>query len=76
MKTEAFLTRSRSLHAEVATPGRSAFVRAAVRGADSSVIGMRPLNCAGCLGRETGIRVTAPSKDAGHGPSKCLVSPE
>jgi hypothetical protein len=29
MKTEAFLTRSHSLHAEIATPGRSAFVRAA-----------------------------------------------
>jgi hypothetical protein len=32
------------------------------RGADSPVVGMRPLRCAACLGRETEIRVTAPSK--------------
>jgi hypothetical protein len=34
----------------------------AARGADSPVVGMRPLRCAACLGRETEIRVTAPSK--------------
>jgi hypothetical protein len=34
----------------------------AARGADSPVVGMRPLRCAVCLGRETEIRVTAPSK--------------
>jgi hypothetical protein len=34
----------------------------AARGADSPVVGMRPLRCAGCGERETEIRVTAPSK--------------
>jgi hypothetical protein len=34
----------------------------AARGADSRAVGMRPLRCAVCLGRETEIRVTAPSK--------------
>jgi hypothetical protein len=34
----------------------------AARRADSPVVGMRPLRCAACLGRETEIRVTAPSK--------------
>jgi hypothetical protein len=34
----------------------------AARGADSPVVGMRPLRCAVCLARETEIRVTAPSK--------------
>jgi hypothetical protein len=34
----------------------------AARGPDSPVVGMRPLRCAGCLGREAEIRVTAPSK--------------
>jgi hypothetical protein len=37
----------------------------AARGADSSIAGMRPLMCAGCGGRETEIRVTAPSKGGG-----------
>jgi hypothetical protein len=37
----------------------------AARGADSPMVGMRPLRCAACLGRETEIRVTAPSKDGG-----------
>jgi hypothetical protein len=36
----------------------------AARGADSPVIGMRPLTCAGCGGRETEIRITATSKGA------------
>ena len=30
----------------------------AARGADSPVVGMRPLRCAACLGRETEIRVS------------------
>jgi hypothetical protein len=34
----------------------------AARGADNPVVGMRPLRCAACLGGETEIRVTAPSK--------------
>jgi hypothetical protein len=34
----------------------------AARGPESPVVGMRPLRCAGCLGRETEIWVTAPSK--------------
>jgi hypothetical protein len=33
-----------------------------VRGADSPVVVMRPLRCAGCGGRETEIRITAPAK--------------
>jgi hypothetical protein len=37
----------------------------AARGADSLVVGMRPLRCAGCGGRETEIRITAPSKGGG-----------
>jgi hypothetical protein len=37
----------------------------AARGADSPVIGMRVLRCAACGGRETEIRVTAPSKGSG-----------
>ena len=37
----------------------------AARGADSPVVGMRPLRCAGCGGRETEIRITAPSKGGG-----------
>jgi hypothetical protein len=37
----------------------------AARGGDSPVVGMRPLRCAACLGRETEIRVTAPSKGDG-----------
>jgi hypothetical protein len=36
----------------------------AVRGADSPVVGIRPLRYAGCGGREAEIRVTAPSKAA------------
>jgi len=39
----------------------------AVRGADSPVVGMRPLTCAGCGGRETEIRITAPSKGSDRG---------
>ena len=34
----------------------------AARGTDSPVVGMRPVRCARCLGRETEIRITAPSK--------------
>jgi hypothetical protein len=34
----------------------------ATRGADSPVVGMRPLTCAGCGVRETEIRVTAAFK--------------
>jgi hypothetical protein len=34
----------------------------AAPGPDSPVVGMRPLRCAGSLGREAEIRVTAPSK--------------
>ena len=34
----------------------------AARGADSPVVGMRPVRCAGCHGRETEIRITAPAK--------------
>jgi hypothetical protein len=34
----------------------------AARDADSPVVGMRPLKCAGCGGRETEIRVTVPWK--------------
>jgi hypothetical protein len=30
----------------------------AARGGDSPVVGMRPLRCAACLGRDTEIRVT------------------
>jgi hypothetical protein len=41
----------------------------AARGADSPFVGMRLLKCAGCGGRETEIRVTAPSKGASSGPS-------
>ena len=37
-------------------------VLVAARGADSPIVGIRPLTCAGCGGRETEIRVTAPSK--------------
>jgi hypothetical protein len=37
----------------------------AARGADSPVVGMRPLKCAGCGEQETEIRVTAPSRGAG-----------
>ena len=35
------------------------------RGADSPVVGMRPLRCVGCGGRETEIRITAPRKGCG-----------
>jgi hypothetical protein len=34
----------------------------AVRGADSPVVGMRPLTCAGCDDREAEIRVKARAK--------------
>jgi hypothetical protein len=34
----------------------------AARGAGNPVVGMHPLTCAGCGGRETEIRITAPSK--------------
>ena len=34
----------------------------AVRGANSPVVGMRPVRCAACGGGETEIRITAPSK--------------
>ena len=34
----------------------------AARGADSPVVRMRPVSCAACGGRETEIRITAPSK--------------
>jgi hypothetical protein len=37
----------------------------AARGTDSPVAWMRPLACPGCGGRETEIRVTAPSKGGG-----------
>ena len=36
-----------------------------LRGADSPVVGMRPLACAGCDGRETEIRITATSEGDG-----------
>jgi hypothetical protein len=38
----------------------------AARGADSHIVGMRPLACAGCGGREAEIRVTTPSKGGGQ----------
>ena len=34
----------------------------AARGADSPVVTMRPVICAGCGGRETEIRIKAPCK--------------
>jgi hypothetical protein len=37
----------------------------ATRGADSPVVGMRPLRCAGCGGQGTEIRVTAPPRGGG-----------
>jgi hypothetical protein len=37
----------------------------AERGADNPVAWMRPLKCAGCGGRGTEMRVTAPSKRGG-----------
>ena len=37
----------------------------AARGADSPVVRMRPVRCAGCGGRETEIRITAPSRGSG-----------
>jgi hypothetical protein len=40
-------------------------VLVAALGADSPTIGMRPLRCAAFFGRETEIRVTAPSKGSG-----------
>jgi hypothetical protein len=40
-------------------------VLVAARGADSPMIGMRPLRCAAFFGRATEIRVTAPSKGSG-----------
>jgi len=38
----------------------------AVRRADSPVVGMRPLTCAACGGRDTEIRITAPSRGGGR----------
>jgi hypothetical protein len=37
----------------------------AARGANSPVVRIRPLKCAGCGERETEIRITAPSKGGG-----------
>jgi hypothetical protein len=34
----------------------------AARGADSPVVRMRPVKCAGCGGWETEVRITAPSR--------------
>jgi hypothetical protein len=34
----------------------------AARGADSAVVGVRPLKCAGCGERETEMGITVPSK--------------
>jgi len=44
-------------HSKVPMP-----VLIAARGADSPVVGMRPVTCAGSGGRETEIRITAPGK--------------